>query len=86
MQSIIQQANNLVSLSATAEHADDQEQTYTKIQLSPDSGVLHPDGRRVFYPGSSISGTVIFHVHERLRAQHLKLILRSSGKTQKNAF
>lgn len=85
MQSIIQQANNLVSLSATAEHADDQEQTYTKIQLSPDSGVLHPDGRRVFYPGSSISGTVIFHVHERLRAQHLKLILRSSERLEYGA-
>lgn len=57
----------------------DEQETYTKITLTPDSGVLHPDGRRVFYPGSTISGIVTFHVSSAIRAQHLKIILRSSG-------
>jgi hypothetical protein len=64
----------------------DEQETFTKITLTPDSGVLNPDGRRVFYPGSTISGTVTFHVGSAIRAQHLKIILRSSGMQWENIF
>jgi hypothetical protein len=57
----------------------DEQESHTKITLTPDSGVLHPDGRRVFYPGSTISGTVTLYVASTIRAQYLKIILRSSG-------
>ncbi|CAO3676894.1 unnamed protein product [Umbelopsis ramanniana] len=63
----------------------DEQETYTKITLTPDSGVLHPDGRRVFYPGSTISGIVTFHVSSAIRAQHLKIILRSSERLEYGA-